>query len=191
MTDREYEMQVDRQMQSDYTEYRNEERAKTYEEQLKDKIATLEDENAELREKLEGEEEYSEIATEHFTKKIVELEEENKSIKEQNSLLENKVNRLETELQWYLLEDEKVKLGKLRDAVEHLKIENDQLRKANTKSIVAQIYYQIKEEKRQFEWEKGEILEMYHAMEEDLFEARRTINELTVTTHPIKTEKTV
>jgi len=129
MTDREYEMQCDRQMQNDYTEYRNEQKAKSYEEQLRDENAELKKIVAELKEKLEDEKDYSNFITNNLENKIVKLKDEIKAKEELIRELLFKIKardgeiyelkkenfKLNEDMQWYLCEIEDTKVGLLED----------------------------------------------------------------------------
>jgi len=129
MTDREFEMKVDRQMQSDYTEYRNEQKAKSYEEQLRDENAELKKIVAELKEKLEDEKDYNNFITNNLENKIVELKDEIKAKEELIRELLFKIKardgeiyelkkenfKLNEDMQWYLCEIEDTKVGLLED----------------------------------------------------------------------------
>ena len=120
MTDREYEMQVDRQMQSDYTKYRNEQR---------DENAELKKIVAELKEKLESEKDYSNFITNNLENKIVKLKDEIKAKEELIRELLFKIKardgeiyelkkenfKLNEDMQWYLCEIEDTKVGLLED----------------------------------------------------------------------------
>jgi len=98
MTDREYEMQVDRQMQSDYTEYRNEQRVKdeikAKEELIKELLFKIEARDRKIKEldeeniKLNGEIQW--YLCENEDTKLGLLEDENAELREKIKELENK-----------------------------------------------------------------------------------------------------
>jgi len=144
MTDREYEMQVDRQMQSEYTEYRNKQRAKSYEELLKDEnvelkkiIEELKKENEELKEELESEKDYANYLEGFCEYKTAEYEKNIEKIKKEKSI--TMVERLYKQIKQ---EKEEFEYQK-KQLLYHFTSNEEQLYSANRK--INELIYQLKE----------------------------------------------